>query len=421
MKKYIIVAGARGVVVLLLMTLTGFAQENKLPKEQKLFSGINLGFNYTKFHSDTIDFTYGTRPAIGGFVNFKIYKGLYLKGSILYSIKGSTSISPYFKVINTYLDFNIVPQFRLCDGLYIQSGISYSDCLFSKKITLNDGKTLYKKADAELNGIVGIEFRLQKNVNIAFNYFIPLSNNKTTNFQVTLNFSLYNKGPKEHSVKYKKRHNAEEQINDFKNGTLLVRLKTSKPKIDALIKRGELEKANKAKQEQETENKKIVVAFRNKFNFCKVAFFNSNNSNNVRTRKFDTIFLNDSLEIDKSITIDTTKSVFIAEFSAIEQDTSKYISNYSYEPDGNWSVKRVEYYYGGPDFGFDALIIRDKNFVQLSKPFPYYTRAITLKELKNHPEEVLFLAPILPFQNWSYNQTVENMNQKLINYYKRNR
>jgi hypothetical protein len=182
---------------------------------------------------------------------------------------------------------------------------------------------------------------------------------------------------------------------------------------------GKLDTANKVRGEQEIENKKIVEAFKNKFNFCKIAFFYSNNSTNVRKRKFENIFLNDSLIIDNSITIDTTKAIFIAEFETIEQDTLKYFSFYDYEQDRNWSVKKVAHYYGGPDFGFDALLIRDKNFNQLCEPFPYYTRAI-FKSLKEHPEESIFIAPILMFQNYSYNETVKNMNWKLTRYYKRN-
>lgn len=408
----------------LLMALAGFGQENKLPMDQKLFLGINYGINLTKFHSDTVNFSYAARPALGGFMNCKIYKKAWLKSSIQYSLKGSTAISPFLKIVNTSIDFNIIPQFKLYDGFFIQSGISYSNSLNSKKITLNGNsrngveKTLIAKPPSEINGIVGVEFRLHNNLNIAFNYFVPLSQNQTNNFQITLNYCLNNKESKKQNIIRQKKRVAEEQIKNLKNGTLLVRLKTSEPKINALIKMGDLEEASKIKKAQDIENKKIVAAFKNNFNFCKTVFFFSNNSDNVRKGNCENIFLNDSLIIDEFKFVDTSKSIFIAEFGTIEQDTLKHLSIYSYEPDGDWSVKKVSNYYGGPDFGFDALIIRDKNFVQLSKPFPYYTRAI-FKSLKQHPVEALFIAPILLHQNWSYNQTVKKMNWKLIKYFDR--
>lgn len=411
-------------LVFLLIALAGFGQENKLKVEQKLGWGAVYGVNHAKLHNDTVNFNYGTRLAIGGYMNYITYKRTSLKASILYSAKGSTSVAPFLKIINTYIDFNLVPQYKLCDGFFIQSGISYSNSLFSKMVILKGinrygvEKTLITKAPSEISGIIGIEFRLHNNLNIAFNYFIPISNERTKNFQITLNYCLNNKESKKQNIIRQKKRVAEEQIKNLKQGTLLVRLKTSELKINALIKMGDLEEASKVKKAQDIENKKIVAAFKNNFNFCKTVFFFSNNSDNVRKGNCENIFLNDSLIIDEFKFVDTSKSIFIAEFGTIEQDTLKHFSHYTYEPDGDWSVKKVSHYYGGPDFGFDALIIRDKNFVQLSKPFPYYTRAI-FKSLKQHPIEALFIAPILVHQSWSYNQTVKKMNWKLIKYFDR--
>jgi hypothetical protein len=39
--------------------------------------------------------------------------------------------------------------------------------------------------------------------------------------------------------------------------------------------------------------------------------------------------------------------------------------------------------------------------------------------MKKHKEQALFLAPILPFQNWSHDATVKVMNRKLDDYFKR--
>jgi len=148
-----------------------------------------------------------------------------------------------------------------------------------------------------------------------------------------------------------------------------------------------------------------------------VAFFYSHHSNNIRNRNFDTIFLNDNLEVNPSIKIDTSKTIFIADFSTIEQDTTKYFSHVSYETVGSWRLKKINNYYRGPNFGFGALIIRDYNFVQLKSPFPYYQRTI-YKSKKQHPEQGLFLGAFLT-QSWTIEATVQQMNKKLNDYYNR--
>ncbi|MCO6500857.1 MAG: hypothetical protein J5I47_10825 [Vicingus serpentipes] len=200
---------------------------------------------------------------------------------------------------------------------------------------------------------------------------------------------LGKKAPKKESYRKIVRRESEEQIEELKQGTLLVRLKTSNNKINALKKVGNIEKALKVKAEQDLENKQIISAFKHYFNFCDVVFFHSNHSNNVRAKKLSNIFLNDSLMIDGSIKVDTNRAIFIAEFGSIEAPSTS---------------------------GFQALIIKNDEFVQLKRPFPYYVRT-SFKSMKQHPEQALFLAPILPFQNWTFDATVIVMNEKLNEYF----
>ena len=68
------------------------------------------------------------------------------------------------------------------------------------------------------------------------------------------------------------------------------------------------------------------------------------------------------------------KIFFTAEFGYVEQDTAKYYSHYSYETDGNWLSKQEKNYWGGPMMGFSALVIKSDKFIQLKRPFKYYTR-----------------------------------------------
>ncbi|PCI95976.1 MAG: hypothetical protein COB15_11585 [Flavobacteriales bacterium] len=408
----------------ILIPVAVFSQEKEGIVNQKFYYGIEVGLNFSKLNKEDIDFSYGTKPLIGLFSKHKVLEKVYLKNAILYSRKGSTSKS--LKLENSYLDVNIIPQYKLSGDFFLQAGFSYSHLLASKEILINGSKfSGLEKNDitgfeSEKSIVTGVEFKLQKNINLEFNYFIPLATNGFNNFQIGLTFLINNKSPKKEKYKQLSKRRSKEQIEQLKSGTLLVRLKTSVNKINALKKVGQIEKANKVKQIQEMENKAIIAAFKKNFTFCKVAFFHSYDSEKIRNKNLGAIFLNDSLLLDNSIQVDANKPIFTAEFGTIEKDATKQFSHSSQETDGNRSLKNVNHYYGGTDFRFQALLIKDDNFIQLSKPFPYYVRAI-YKSMKKHPEQALFLAPILPFQPWSYDRTVEKMNMKLSNYFKRNK
>ena len=209
---------------------------------------------------------------------------------------------------------------------------------------------------------------------------------------------------KKKKISFRKQLNAstKEQINQLKDGALLVRLKTKKLGITALRKLGKNEQADEIEKKQAEFNLNIISAFKTNFNFCPTYFFYSDYSTNVKENQFDkVIFLNDSLRPDTTIKFEN-KKFLVAEFGTIEQDTVKYFSNYSYEQKENWSVKKASNYSGGPDFGCDALIIRSDKLIQLRHPFPYFIRT----------REPLPRKQVL-------NRTVKTMNKKLTKFYKR--
>jgi hypothetical protein len=208
---------------------------------------------------------------------------------------------------------------------------------------------------------------------------------------------------KKKKVSFRRQLNAstKEQINQLKDGALLVRLKTKNLTITALRNADRNKQADAIEKKQAEFNLNIISAFRANFNFCPVYFFYSDYSSNVKERKFDSVmFLNDSLRPDTTIKF-TGKTFLVAEFGTIEQDTAKNFSHYSYEPNTDWTLKEVSHYYGSTDFGFEALIIRSDQFVQLRHPFPYYTRTFDPMPRK----QVL-------------NKAVRRMNRKLTSFYK---
>jgi hypothetical protein len=183
-------------------------------------------------------------------------------------------------------------------------------------------------------------------------------------------------GTKSKHVFYRKQMNivTKKQVNDLKNGALLVRLKTKKSTIDVLRKNGRIKEADEIEAKQAIFNKNIICAFKYKFDFCPTYFFFSDYSNFVKDKQFDKVkFLSGDLQVDTAIKF-TYKTFLTADFGPIEQDTVRYADGYNLVADQDWSVKKVTKNYSGPNFGFDALIIRSDIFIQLRDPFPYFQR-----------------------------------------------
>jgi hypothetical protein len=202
------------------------------------------------------------------------------------------------------------------------------------------------------------------------------------------------------SKRVKAKRAAIAQIKQLHDGVLLVRLHTNANVIEALSKKGKVNEANMLKQKQRMANVKIVAAFKTEFRFCPVYFFLSNYSKFVKGRQFDQVqFVNDSLEADTRIKL-TESNFLTAEFGTIEQDTAKYLSDYTKGLDSNGNYRLAPSYIGGANPGFEVVAIKSDQFVQLRKPFPFYVRTYSTLFFKR-----------------SANKTVRFMNKKLSKYY----
>jgi len=191
-----------------------------------------------------------------------------------------------------------------------------------------------------------------------------------------------------------------EQIKLLKEGVLLIRLQTQNNSITALNEANQYRLASKIKEKQEKKNRKIVAAFRKNFTFCPVYFFTSNYSINILSKHTnEIIFLNDSLQPDTSVKLNSAKFL-TAEFGIIDRDTAKYYSDYYYYR-GKRGTEYKNIYYSGPDMGFEALKIMSDRFVQLKNPFPFKVRTFSS----------------LPVIRRKPSKTVRRMNKKLLKFY----
>ncbi len=131
--------------------------------------------------------------------------------------------------------------------------------------------------------------------------------------------------------------NAHQDIKMLKQGALFVRLKTSDLQINGLKQKGKDKEAEKIKLNQEKENKAIVEAFKTNFDFCKVYFFYSTYSAEVKKGNYKPYLINTDLQSDSTF----TGEYFVGEY---DESATTHI---------------------------DAFIIKDKNYVQLNSPFPF--------------------------------------------------
>ncbi|MFK7925362.1 MAG: hypothetical protein AB8H47_25630 [Bacteroidia bacterium] len=178
-------------------------------------------------------------------------------------------------------------------------------------------------------------------------------------------------------VSYRKmrKRKATEQIVGLHDGVLLVRLKTKQPTIEALKERGKAERAAKVEAEQKQLNLGIVAAFKDSFDFCPVYFFYSNYTQQVKSGDLGSVeFLNEELQSDNRIKLDDPYYL-TAEIGSVVEDTTSFFDRHYYEPTTNGPQKK-DAYYGGNNFGFEALVMKSDQLIQLSRPFPYYVRML---------------------------------------------
>lgn len=176
--------------------------------------------------------------------------------------------------------------------------------------------------------------------------------------------------------------NSKSQIANLQNdGCLFVRLHYFPNKIDKLNELG-YKKAAVAEQKKIAEaNKSLMSAFKKNWDFSSVYFVFPEESLKIKESKFEDInFLNDDLEVDPTIKC-TCENILLVEKGRIQKT----------KPDENDSAKQGESayfsrsttYYTDSSQPIQGLIVKSNEFVQLHKPFPFYTRRYKLLFRRN--------------------------------------
>jgi hypothetical protein len=405
------------ILILLSLFNVTHAQSNENKEKEELSdleASLIYGFNSTKLYLKGYDPKAGMRH----FVGVQIERNFSERFSLGLSFARSNRASyvSNVEIEKTGMDFNVFSKYKIGDfsifgGLQLVSGgtkIEHPAPYFDLMVEVGD----------QINPVIGLDVKMAYRLNLYFNSNIKIAKQNERNWQIGVRYNVTKKR-KEPSYRRIKRLHAIEDIDALKEGNVLVRLKTAQPKIDALRKAGRAAKANQVAEKQLQENRDIIIAFRREFNFTDFYFFYSHHSKAVRNNKLKNIFLNDDLELDSSIEADESKASYIIEMTNIEPDTNQVFAHYTNRTTGSFEQQRVPTYHGSPNHSFQAFVIKNQNFEQLLRPFPYYSRFI-LPSLRKHPEQLLFIGPlVVPLLSaTTYEASIRNLNEKLHRFHK---
>ena len=171
-------------------------------------------------------------------------------------------------------------------------------------------------------------------------------------------FSLFAQNEERVAAQQKSLETAQKQINDLKNGILLVRLDYKTKEIAYYEKHNNLTEANRIRERQEKVNKEIMNAFQLYFSFSPVYYFSMDDSRKLLDEEYDDIqLLNDFGIKDTTVNL-TEQPFFVAEFGFANQGLSTSDNGEKY------ATKMT----------INALVIRDYKLVELAEPFPYHVK-----------------------------------------------
>jgi|GEM_PF-586603 len=405
------------ILPLIFLPFLFYGQSNEKSSESlDLELSVISGFNGTKLYLEDYSPKRGMRQFIGIQINRNFTENFGFGFSI--SRFKRSSVVSNVEFVKSGTEVNFFPKYTIGD-ISLYGGLQFisGNLSIESQPSYFDYQVDQDQPTDQINSIVGIDIQMAYRLNLFWNTSIKLDKKNESNWQVGVRYTL-NGERRKPSYRRLKRLHAIEDIEAMKRGNVLVRLKTSQPKIDALKKVGKTEKAEHTAKEQREENLEIVKAFREEFNFTDVYFFYSHQSEKVKNNDLKKIFLSDNLELDTSIYADESKAVYIIELANIEPDTNQVFSEYRNKISGSFEQQRVPTYHGSPNHSFKGFVVKNQRFEQLLRPFPYYSRFI-LPSIKKHPEQLLFIGPlVIPLLSaTSYEASIRNLNNKLHRFY----
>lgn len=150
-------------------------------------------------------------------------------------------------------------------------------------------------------------------------------------------------------------------INELKTGALVVKLKTDKILIDALLKDGNKRLAEQKRLEALARNINISRAYRSNYKFSKVYFIYSHSHDSLLKGIRSHVFLDTNLTPDPNI-------IMTENFYLIAETDNLYNSSIGFVPEDS---ARFEVERGNPSRTNVPIVLKNKYGHQLKRPFPF--------------------------------------------------
>lgn len=148
------------------------------------------------------------------------------------------------------------------------------------------------------------------------------------------------------------------QIQELRDGALVLRLNLHKKNADLYRQAGNIKLADRLEKELREQNELLALTFLDEsFNFCKVYVIDASNYGRVVNGEESGYFLNRFLKVDSTIKL-TEKNVFFIEVGNVYEVVRKEGSFVQSEVSSTPVIQ-------------NALVMKDKYMNQLIKPFPF--------------------------------------------------
>lgn len=387
--------------------------------QSKFSIGPLAGFNFAKLSTESENISGTARPFLGLFGQYRPINLLSVEMNAAYSMRGERIDQTTVRGEVNFVDAHLLLKVHFLQAFSFGTGIGYYQALngrvvnrITTDILLQDDVGPFSQTVVPLE--LGFQFQNEATLHFTYGYAL---NNGFNNPAVTFRFPI-RVTPKEQRQP-SRGGVAKQQIRALDDGMLLVRLRTAQPLIDRLNNYGAPDKTEEVIKKVDEENRDIAEAFELNYDFSEVYFFYSTFSTEIKNGDLSSV-MNADLET-VSLSQSDTAEYFIAEFANLKPDTGRYYIDSSIEPDPNGGLRRVKRY-GDYDIGadFQALVIKDKNYIQLRDPFPYYERSI-LNSLSPTPEALQRPIPITAKHKYKYRYAAQSINSRMEQFRKRAR
>jgi hypothetical protein len=153
------------------------------------------------------------------------------------------------------------------------------------------------------------------------------------------------------------------QINELKEGAIVVRLRNNRLLIEELNKSGKKDLAKQKIMEQYAMNKNTMMAYLDHLDFCKVYFIYSNSSDSLMNGSRKGIFLDTTLNINPEIELKE-------QFYLIAERDYGYNSTIGFVKEDSAHLVHEN----GTAVRMMAIVLKNKYTHQLKAPFPYLVK-----------------------------------------------